>query len=93
MPGPAKHPCMQQRFLSHLVLKLRSSVDLDIGYEVARVPASQLTPLSFHRDYVARNKPVIITGAIDAWPAMHKWSAQYMADKMGPAQVRLHGTQ
>lgn len=64
--------------------------DLDIGNDVARVPASQLTPLSFHRDYVARNKPVIVTGAVDAWPAMHRWSARYMADKMGPAEVRLH---
>ncbi len=51
------------------------------------MPASDLTPLSFYRNYVARNKPVIVTGAIDAWPALHKWTFQYMADKMGAAKV------
>ena len=36
--------------------------ELDVGSEIPHVGVSELTPLSFYRDYVARNKPVIITG-------------------------------
>ena len=36
--------------------------ELDVGYEVSRIHLDDLTPLTFHRDYVSRNKPVIITG-------------------------------
>lgn len=38
--------------------------DLDVGCTVARIPASQLSPLVFQREFVSRNKPVVITGAI-----------------------------
>lgn len=62
--------------------------DLDVGKQVERVPATQLTALSFYRDFVARNKPVIITGAIDGWPALQKWSKDYICQRLGEAQVR-----
>ena len=52
------------------------------------MPASELTPLTFYRDFVARNKPVIITGAIDHWPAMEKWNQNYISERLGEAQVR-----
>ena len=39
-----------------------SHAELDVGREISHVDVAELTPLSFHRDYVARNKPVIITG-------------------------------
>lgn len=49
--------------------------------------ASEITPLSFYRNYVARNKPVLISGAIDGWPALQNWSPQYISERMGNAQV------
>jgi len=36
--------------------------ELDVGYEVPAVHVDDLTPLSFYRDYVSRNKPVLIRG-------------------------------
>ena len=36
--------------------------ELDVGREIPHVDVAELTPLSFYRDYVARNKPVIISG-------------------------------
>ena len=33
-----------------------------MGHEIPHVDVGELTPLSFYRDYVARNKPIIITG-------------------------------
>jgi hypothetical protein len=37
---------------------------------VPRVTAVELTPAAFRERYLAQSLPVIITGAIDAWPAM-----------------------
>jgi hypothetical protein len=34
--------------------------------------------LEFYRDYVSANKPVIITGCVDDWPAMTKWTNDYL---------------
>ncbi|BDA47612.1 Bifunctional peptidase and (3S)-lysyl hydroxylase JMJD7 [Coccomyxa sp. Obi] len=61
--------------------------DLDIGYTVAKIPASQLTSLTFFREYVSRNKPVVITGAIDHWPALQAWNVDYIREKMGSAKI------
>ncbi len=42
---------------------MRCSAELDVGHEVPKIRAEDLSPLTFHRDYVSRNKPVIITGS------------------------------
>jgi hypothetical protein len=57
-----------------------TEVDTGVGGRVERVSIEQLGgPLAFARNYVARNKPVIVTGgAIDAWPALAHWSEQYI---------------
>src|SRR5207245_2489940 len=31
----------------------------------------------FRRRYVAPGRPVVITGAMESWPARHKWSFKY----------------
>jgi hypothetical protein len=41
----------------------------------------------FLRDYYASNRPVIITGAMDDWPAMTKWSLDYFAETFGDREV------
>lgn len=45
------------------------------------------TPLEFYRDYVAANKPVIITNAFDDWPAMKLWDLQYLRMKAGSLTI------
>lgn len=49
-------------------------------YLNSEVPVLDLvpTPLQFYRDWVAANKPVIIKGAVKHWPAIKKWSNEYL---------------
>lgn len=35
-------------------------------------------PLQFHRDWIAPNKPCIICNAFSHWPALSKWSPDYL---------------
>lgn len=35
-------------------------------------------PLQFYRDFIAPNKPVLINNAISHWPALKKWSHEYL---------------
>ena len=69
-------------------LKYLSSeaVELYLGDNISEV-SSVPSPMEFHRDYVSRNKPVIIRGGIKHWPALEKWSNQYICDKLGDIEV------
>lgn len=40
---------------------------------VPRIHVSQITREDFLRDYVANNRPVVLLGAIDHWPAIQQW--------------------
>ena len=44
---------------------------------VDRIDASSLTDETFFLEYVLPNRPIVIRGAIDHWPALHKWSREY----------------
>lgn len=35
-------------------------------------------PLQFHRDWISPNKPCIIRNAFSHWPALAKWSPDYL---------------
>jgi hypothetical protein len=43
----------------------------------------------FFREYYMANRPVIITGMMDDWPAMRKWSLDYFAEKFGDREVEV----
>lgn len=59
----------------------REARDLCVPHEVERISVPD--PLVFYRDYVAKNKPVIIQGAIDDWPALQLWSNDYLVKALG----------
>ena len=65
--------------------------DLDVGKSVPRLNASDITPLQFQQQFVARNKPVVLTGAIEHWPALKLWSAEYLLNKIGDVEVCCSG--
>lgn len=48
-----------------------------------------LSPVEFLREYVAQNRPCIIEGAIDAWPALALWSDSYLAHAMGARECHV----
>jgi ribosomal protein L16 Arg81 hydroxylase len=43
----------------------------------------------FLREYYTTNRPVIITGMMDDWPAVRKWSLDYFAEHFGDREVEL----
>lgn len=45
---------------------------------IDRRSATDLSLDDFKRDYEATNRPVILTEAIDTWPAIHKWTDEYL---------------
>lgn len=41
----------------------------------------------FRRRYFHRNQPVIISGWLDAWPAMTRWTPEFFRDQLGCVEV------
>lgn len=46
--------------------------------ELDAVPDSD----TFQKTYVSRNRPCVIRNAVSHWPALQKWSLDYIAEKM-----------
>jgi hypothetical protein len=45
----------------------------------------------FERDYLIPNKPVILTGCMDNWPALSKWTPEFFKREYGIAPVTVEG--
>lgn len=46
-------------------------------------------PEDFLEKYYAKGEPVILTGIFDHWPALHKWSPDYLRDQYGDVMVEV----
>ncbi|CAK9056783.1 unnamed protein product [Durusdinium trenchii] len=56
---------------------------------VERVPAENLTPESFVREYVATNTPVLLQGAIpESWAPCLSWTPESLLE-MAPSELRV----
>jgi hypothetical protein len=44
----------------------------------------------FHRRFVRARRPVVLTGAIDDWPARRLWSPEYFEERLADARVRTY---
>lgn len=51
---------------------------------------SGLALRDFKHEYLRAGKPVVITDAIDAWPAASLWTMKFFKEKYGDAQVRIY---
>lgn len=47
---------------------------------IDRRSARELSLEAFKRDYEAANRPLILTEAIDKWPAIEKWTDEYLIE-------------
>ncbi len=43
----------------------------------------------FVSDYYSKHLPVVLTGGIDKWPALEKWSPDYLQNNFGAADVEI----
>jgi hypothetical protein len=67
--------------------KSLSEIDFTWPSEIERIPKP--SPAEFYREYVAANKPVIITNAFDDWPALKRWDLDYLRKKAGALQISI----
>ncbi|KAG7178031.1 Bifunctional peptidase and (3S)-lysyl hydroxylase Jmjd7-like [Homarus americanus] len=47
------------------------------------------SPLELYREWIAPNKPVIFRGAVKKWPAIGKWSYDYLRKQIGNKEVSV----
>ena len=57
--------------------------------EIARVSAADLDPAAFERNFLHRNTPVIVQGAVQHWPAFKKWSPAFLNAECGDSNVTV----
>lgn len=54
---------------------------------IDRIPTPD--PLFFYREFVAKNRPCIITDATAHWPALSRWTNEYLREKLADATVTI----
>ena len=47
------------------------------------------TPLAFLREYVSKNRPVIIKNALSEWSALSKWTSEYLYQSLASLEVSV----
>ena len=50
---------------------------------------SMPSKLDFFRDYAFRSRPVVIEKAVSSWPAMKKWTMEYLSEQYGEKLVHI----
>ena len=88
------HPYLEAGdWIAQRLRKLESMLDI-LGQlssltEPARaIPRRQaLTPQELLHEYYATNRPLVIDGLVDAWPARHRWTPAYLASAFGDVMV------
>jgi hypothetical protein len=53
---------------------------------------SNLQPGIFVKDYLSKNQPVIITDALNSWPALSLWTNEFFKEQFGEIIVSLQGS-
>jgi ribosomal protein L16 Arg81 hydroxylase len=66
---------------------LANQAKLTAADAVPRIHA--IEPERFFRDFYRAHRPVLLTGLIDHWPAMSKWSLDHFEATHGAALVRI----
>ena len=65
----------------------RSTACIPESAEIER--RHKLSRDEFLREYYSTNRPVIITGMMDDWPAMRKWNLDYFGRRFGDREVEV----
>lgn len=55
------------------------------------VRVSDLSVDKFVSEYLEQNRPVIVTGAMRAWPALHRWNPTNFEKEFGSERVQIYG--
>jgi len=66
--------------------QMRAPLDIEV------VRAQDLPYPVFLREYVRKNRPVVIADSIHDWPALRRWTPSYFRDKFGDETVQVSYT-
>jgi len=50
-----------------------------------------LSPQDFFRDYYSVGRPVLITGLMEDWPALHRWNLEFLSHRYREREVEIQG--
>ncbi|MEE4153376.1 MAG: cupin-like domain-containing protein [Erythrobacter sp.] len=50
-----------------------------------------IDPERFYREFYFANRPVKLRGLVDHWPALHKWTLDYLEAELGDAMIEVQG--
>jgi len=50
---------------------------------------ADLSSQSFHSDYCALNRPIVLTNVVADWPAITRWTPDYLRDRCGNESVEI----
>lgn len=78
-----------EQSLEHALVSLAQEARELCLQDQIQVLSSSPSPLSFHRDWVAPNRPVIIENALDHWRAPTLWTIDYLREKIGEKEVTV----
>nr|XP_022340536.1 jmjC domain-containing protein 7-like isoform X1 [Crassostrea virginica] len=77
--------CTLDEAVEQLALEARE-LYLDRDVPVLESPPSALT---FYREYVSPNKPVVVQNGLEHWPALKKWTPGYLRERIGGCEVTV----
>jgi len=61
-------------------------IELYLQSEIPEIDHA-ITPLSFYREYISKNIPLVIRGAVKHWPGVHRWSIPYLRKVLGDEKI------
>jgi jumonji domain-containing protein 7 len=64
--------------------------DFWVDYQIRRI--DNCSSLQFCKEAYSRYHPVILTGLVDDWSALHKWNEDYLAEKIKDRHVSVNLT-
>lgn len=85
-PAPAAAPvsplAKRDWILTMMERQRRLSSEASAIYRVEGVDGQ-----AFLDDFYATNRPVVLCGELKDWPALHKWSREYLRERIGDATI------
>ncbi|GGB59124.1 aspartate beta-hydroxylase [Blastomonas aquatica] len=83
------------RRLANRVAKRDWTLDIYRKLDAARCPVvpviDAIAPDQFFEEFYTANRPVKLTGLVDHWSAIKRWTLAYFAQALGDAQIELQG--
>ena len=70
-------------------LAIRTQLATENPAELQIPVVRAIEPDRFYSDYYFSNRPVKLTGLVDHWPALERWSLDYFAEHVGNPEVEV----